>query len=111
MAFNLTPVDAPVAKQDTSEYDEAVQATIALADKGQWASITVDDEKSATSFKRKFRDAARRADKSGRFTEDVTGSDGKVTLSFTVGAKIDRPRAPKDETAETETETPATPAA
>lgn len=79
-----------------NEYDDAVAALIQAGDGKSVLieNIPVADEAKA---RRRFGEAANRADKSARVRESVPSKDGKtVALRFTVGPRITQNRKPKD---------------
>lgn len=88
--MDLTPISAPAVTHEPNEFDQAVAQVIDLAKTDQWAQVIVPTEADAVTFRRKFGDAANRADKSRRFAADVVNADGTVTLKFTVKEKVER---------------------
>lgn len=102
MTFDLTPVDAPAAARASTEFDELIPQVQALQPK--WASVPVKASE-VDGFKRRFRDAANRAELSGKFAKDGEQTeDGNVLLTFTVQPRIVR-KANGDGQAETPADT------
>ena len=80
-----------------NEYDEAVAA---LIDAGEGKSLVIPGirPEDVSKAKRRFGEAANRADKSARLRETIPSDDRKtVGLRFTLSDRITQNRKPKDE--------------